>query len=160
MSYTNKTTWYGIPVIGSTQRVQSGEEQKAAQIVENQIRGIMRLFGDGVIAEGAWSHDVKDGVIRVILRPKSGIALEAVLKETYVRRKNPLTWSIKTRGKRVYLLVVPGDGLSQYPDRVQFMLDESLSAFKHSLALAVMDDTGPEPQLTLSFEGKKYIRRG
>lgn len=160
MSYNHKTAWYGIPIIGVTQRVQSSEEQKGAQIIENQIRGILRIFGDGIITEGTWAIDEKEGKIRASLRPKAGVALEAVLRETYVRRKNPLTWSTDIRGKVLYLSVVPGEDLPQHPDRVQLVVSEDPKESKVSLLLATVDDTRAEPRLDSHPLGKKFVLGG
>jgi len=49
MAYPNLTPWYGIPSVGVKQRRSAEEEQKAAQIVENQLLGLMRVRGDGII---------------------------------------------------------------------------------------------------------------
>ncbi len=131
--YGYETSKYLIPAQIAGDRIESAEEQRAANISDIQMYGLMRAVnrGHGVIATGKYSATFVDGNSSVTFsEDKPRYAVEALINQVYVYSINPFTFEgiPNNSTSYLYLRLVEQDVGSSSVERGEFIAYVSQSS--------------------------------
>lgn len=155
-NYRQKTAHYGIPFITEGEKISAGDEKLGKQIIENQILGIMDLYGDGVISEGEYRVSKQEKCVVVSLIGSGKEALFAILNKGVVKRYLEIEWVVEEK-KKVFLWVEQHQDQYKDPSLIVSKVGVDRPHKKHIL-LAELDNTGEEPQINTMIKEKRWVK--
>lgn len=163
MSYGGNTTKYKIPYPRYGDVLDSYEEFKREQIVENQLFGAIYAQGEGhgVIREGVYATVASGSGYYVTLvesKTQNLPTLEAFVNQIYIRTYSPITWTAMSVGTNyIYAELIETTDYSSvaFGDVTPY---SSLSAIppEDAILLATLTISGTSAVLDTTPEGK-YI---
>lgn len=160
MPYKKKTLFFGIPIPGSKDTIQSAEEEKGRNIIENQLLASTKGLRCAVFEEGHFNViDNHDGTYSVALSQARGVyALCGIVGGGYVESKDPILWDNLDGGTSHYLYVQYTEGMYANPEIFRTVSsitakDDTNNGF---LLMASVDLSGKEPTINTAPDGKIY----
>lgn len=160
MPYKNKTPYFGIPIPAKGDKIQSAEEEKAMNIIENQLLAGMKGVRCCVFEEGYFKLlDNHDGTYGVALAKNGAFyALCGVVGGAYVESKEPILWDGLEVGVKYYLYVQFTESL--FEDETSFRVVSTISKKIDNngiyLLLASVDLSGENKTIDSYPDGKVY----
>lgn len=160
MAYNKKTSYFGIPYVSKGESVNGDEEEKATNIIENQLLAGMKGVKCSVFEEGYFKIiDNNDGTFLVSLSKHSTIfALCGIVGGAYVESEEPIIWDGLEGGCKYFLYIQYTDTL--FTDEHSFRLCFSTTPKSDNnglfLLMASVDLTGTNRIVNSNPDGKIY----
>ena len=162
MPYSDKSPKLNIPTPMLGDLVDSSEQRRIAQIIENVAAGALTLHnqGQGVFKEGSFTGTFGSPDSTVTLSPTSSISFEGLINSTYVKSNQAFQWGgIPTfTTVSLYLVLVEGGSRSSVLngdlDAIQVVFGPAPA---NSILVATATTTGASITVNTTPSGKKSI---
>jgi len=155
-----KTPVFGIPYMQDGTFMSAAQEQRRANIIENQLLAGTKGIKCCVFQDGNYRVIDNYNGSRTVLLSRTGqnVSLEGVLNGGYCYTPEPIMWENLSSGRKYYLYVAATSHL--YEDESAFTPVAKTLPYAHSiptyLLLATLDLTGKSPILDAQPPGKFY----
>jgi hypothetical protein len=159
--YQNRTSFFGIPVPASGEKIKAADELTKARIIENQLLAASKGAFCVVYEDGTYSCvKTDDGTFIVRCSSYGGQpALMGVLNCGLAQTYSTIKWTGLVSGFLYYLYVEWTPTL--YEDETSFRvfsLQSRVPQTNKNLLLATIDLTGTTPVIDSSPDGKLYVK--
>ena len=139
MPYANSTSTYRIPYNVAGEMSSGQSNQRAAQIIDNQLLAASVLTGqNGIIQEGVYSATFSSGASSVrLVATGANYSMQGLIAGVYIQQNSTLSWTGIPDNKTAYLYVISSE--SNLYSSGQF------SSLQSKLCQAFYNTTGVTP---------------
>ena len=161
-TYGFNTPHYRLPVKSPGQISSSTEDMRFAMIIENQIRGLMQILGNGIYEEGQYiaSIDSVTNDINLALQPTRVFTARGIIDSISFRRQQILNWNLPSSqrilDREFYFYITLQDGVTSDPSLVIGEVFSTIQRDPRKLLVAVVWDRGDSVEVVTDLVGK-YI---
>lgn len=157
--YKKQTQFYGIPYISNGEKLEEGEEEKAAKIIDNMIFASTLGVDKAIYEDGNYRLNLEeDGVYTLSIIPYDGFSFLGIVNyHLFVSRDVKYIRGL-TSGQMYFIYVFFNEELSVDSERFSliaspYQLEDNTSL---SIHVATVDLTGIEPKIDEEPYDRKY----
>ena len=117
MAYSNKTSFYRIPIAVDDDLLNEADNVQQMQMIGNTLQAGNGIVTAGVILEGSYVEIPDSGSgYKILLQPQSGISVKSLMNGGFAKSEAEIAWEGMVAGNFYYLyLHTSGSDIYQDP---------------------------------------------